>query len=338
MSLNELFVQILQSEQRARERKNLLNDIKSKISATSHLLHTTQAKVVALRSDVSARTEELSAEELECRWVHNKESILTEQLADLTGQKQALVKQMENLQTLQSKELEMFSANVSRFVEDYGLASKGHELRLCAVREKVAVLKTRQAELMAELEVSRKQKDMLTSIDQEKLAMEKENERLKQEIKDAESRLSKEKAKTAQLEAEKLHVAEKPHSDPEFKRLHAELEGCRDDSLEGLCQALQQQIDQLQRQQWQQQLHRQHSGAAAVKQEVIPPVSTHQPTWTSSQGIAPYQQQSQQHGQIRQNPGMREEDGAKKTNKRPGSSRPNLKKLKSALRCQADEE
>ncbi|XP_030841853.1 uncharacterized protein LOC115924152 [Strongylocentrotus purpuratus] len=107
---------------------------------------------------------------------------------------------------------------------------------------------------------------MLRCIENEKKATEQVIATLRNELHGLEETMVSEKNKTKTLEDEKAFVSGKPHSDPEFKRLQSQLDASRDESLEGLCQTLRQQLDQLQRQQWQQQLRRQHPSGAGRAQ------------------------------------------------------------------------
>ncbi|KAI0213291.1 hypothetical protein LSAT2_001667 [Lamellibrachia satsuma] len=58
----------------------------------------------------------------------------------------------------------------------------------------------------------------------------------------------------SELEQEKIRLTELPYTDPEYKRLQADLEASRNDDLETLCRSLQQQRQELQQQLWQQEL------------------------------------------------------------------------------------
>nr|XP_054765523.1 uncharacterized protein LOC129272393 [Lytechinus pictus] len=277
--------------------------------------------------------QELLTEELECQWITTKKSILEEQLKGLLEEKHVHSKRLHQSKESQAKMKEDFPSSISTFIHDFGLTTRGKEHRLASVREQIKEMKVRQTELQQDIDTYDRQRRMLRCIEDEKETTEHIIATLEIEIHGVEESMVSEKNKTKKLENEKALVSGKPQSDPEFKRLQSQLEACHEESLEGLCQTLRQRVDQLQRQQWQQQLRKQHSSASVktlskfkwTTQPRVPPVTS--PSWKTT----PSQSSSLRCAPMKipmvTAPDMDTNRSAS------NSSKPNLAKLTTALKC-----
>uniref|UniRef100_A0A8C5J4M5 Coiled-coil domain-containing protein 172 n=1 Tax=Junco hyemalis TaxID=40217 RepID=A0A8C5J4M5_JUNHY len=146
-----------------------------------------------------------------------------------------------------TEEEDNFTREITKFNNEYGLTSNRDLLIKKKVKIEINDLENEAALLKNGKSYIKPVYLGLTQIDKIQLFIStelkvwsdiEENERIKV-IREAE-RMTKD------LEAEKVQVTEKPQTDPECLRLKKELEKCKDDSWESVCETLQAEIEILQ--------------------------------------------------------------------------------------------
>eukprot|EP00057_Strongylocentrotus_purpuratus_P029042 XP_011683516.1 PREDICTED: uncharacterized protein LOC587326 [Strongylocentrotus purpuratus] len=126
--------------------------------------------------------QDLSTEELDCQWISTREAILEEQLADQMKEKQMYSEQLHHSTSSRDKMKEDFLSDISAFIHDFGLASRGKEERLTSVKEQLKEMKIRQHKLQEDIDTCTKQRDMLRCIEDEKKATEQVIATLRNEL------------------------------------------------------------------------------------------------------------------------------------------------------------
>ncbi|XP_071947741.1 uncharacterized protein [Antedon mediterranea] len=254
MSLSELFVQILESEQKAEERKHVLNEIKNEIGNTRGKLGKVQEQKLSLQGQQLIKTKKLSEEELNLKLYTIRENVLKEQLCELQVINKERLKDLSIVREQQEYEKKIFHEELEKFSKEYDMQGNGVMERQGQAQVEVDGLKEQESLLNKEMSEYREHTKTLNKLTDEKESMIKEINELEMKWKDLDEEVQKEEEKIKKLEKEKKELASKSHTCSEFKRLQNELETCQDDNLESVCAALQLELDQLQRNLWQKQL------------------------------------------------------------------------------------
>ncbi|PIK49473.1 putative coiled-coil domain-containing protein [Apostichopus japonicus] len=175
----------------------------------------------------------------------------------------------DKLKESYNKKQEDFMVQAGEFVSNFGLSFNGKKIRETEASERLELLQKDEEILSKELQQLRNKQRESCDIEEEKSAIMEEVRAYRKRLKDLEAKLASAKTRTTEIYGEKQQLAKKPENGQEFKRLQQELGVCRRDSLEGLCQALQLELNRLQRQVWQKRIQR--------PMVAVPPTSLQQP-------------------------------------------------------------
>ncbi|XP_022097689.1 coiled-coil domain-containing protein 172-like isoform X2 [Acanthaster planci] len=263
MSLNDLFVQILQSEQKAKERKALLSEVRNEITQVKQQIKEVQEECLSTQGQLVVKIQHQTEAELSVVWLRHKEGILKDQLARALKERDSNAQELKSLEAVQTKEQEDFSREIANFNQAYGLCGDGKEQRESEARQQLQELKNEEEKLLTEVSEYRNTKAALRKLNEEKKKLESEVHHLQDTLQGLHEQLDQKQSITKKLERVKSEVATLPQNDPEFLRLRSKLEACHEEGLEAICQALQQEVDRLQRQRWQQQLQLQRLSSQA---------------------------------------------------------------------------
>ncbi|XP_033632560.1 coiled-coil domain-containing protein 172-like [Asterias rubens] len=263
MSLNDLFVQILHSEQKAKERKTLLNEVKNEINEFHERIKELQEECTTSQGQLVVKIHHQTEAELSLSWLQHRENILKDQLTQVMENRDASAVKLESLEAVQTKKYENFIQEISDFNQTHDLCGQGTEHRETKARQRLCELKQQESCLLAELSDHRDaeiRRNLQTSQKMKLLALRKKLQNTSEEL---HMDLEEQSVVTKKLIEVKSKVAAQPQVDPEYLRMRKELEACHDEGLEGMCHALQQEVDRLQREHWQRQLQRQTNQAHA---------------------------------------------------------------------------
>ncbi|XP_033125561.1 coiled-coil domain-containing protein 172-like [Anneissia japonica] len=276
MNLSELFVQILESEQKAEERKYVLNDLKRKIGSTRVKLEEIQEQRSSVQGQLLLKTNKLSEEELNLQWYISKKNILKEQLNEIQTANKRLIENLSSVRERHEDGRKIFQEELARFNREYDLQGSGKMGRERQAQTEIENLKKQEQQLKEEMSQFREHTKILNELTKEKESRMMEIYDMEKRMKDLDEVVLKEEEEISNLKKEKNDVANKAHSCTEFKRLQNELESCQDDALESVCAALQLELDELQRSLWQKQLH--SRSTEKLQQRKSNNLRTHQ-TW-----------------------------------------------------------
>ncbi|XP_077992960.1 coiled-coil domain-containing protein 172-like [Glandiceps talaboti] len=254
MSLDELFVQILQSEQKAQARRNYLIKNKTETNVVHELVIDTNKEVKALREQLLLKYQTLGDEELKLKWLKSKEGILQEQVQELVASQTLYTSNLEETQTTALKRRENFVFKIQKFNKRYDLCESGQKLRQDEAKTKLTKLMQEEEILEKELTTFKSHREQVQCLEEDKCLLKLELEDILQKIHELETEIEKEHAVIIELEKRKMSVAKKPQTDPEFQRLQMELESCKAYSMEEMCEVYRLELQQLQQKQWQKQL------------------------------------------------------------------------------------
>uniref|UniRef100_A0A8C0FQJ1 Coiled-coil domain-containing protein 172 n=1 Tax=Bubo bubo TaxID=30461 RepID=A0A8C0FQJ1_BUBBB len=138
-----------------------------------------------------------------------------------------------------TEEEDNFTGEVTEFNNEYGLTSNRNLLIKKKVKTEINDLENEAALLKNEMESMEHKNVQLNALQLQKNELKQDLFTLQSELK-----VIREAEKmTKDLEAEKVQVTEKPQTDPECLRLKKELENCRDDDWESICETLRTEIE-----------------------------------------------------------------------------------------------
>ncbi|CAH1257933.1 CCDC172 [Branchiostoma lanceolatum] len=246
MSLNVLFEQILHSEQRAQERRNLLNDVKSEIAKCQQKVLETRDEQNSLQGKLVVKLQQLAEEELQLKWLETREAILMEQKQKLMKEKEGHEKLLQEVRKEEAEERETFLSELKEFGVAYDLSGDGHVNREESAKKEQQTLKMKELQLENELSSYTEHKRKIEEVEREKKRAEEEVASLRQKHNRLAQVLKEHHKRTADLELNKEELSQAPDMDPEFLRHKDELQVCKDDSMEVVCSALRQELRKLQ--------------------------------------------------------------------------------------------
>ncbi|XP_070540291.1 coiled-coil domain-containing protein 172-like [Ptychodera flava] len=256
MSLDELFVQILESEQKAQARRSYLTKIKNETVEIQEMIREIADETKSLRGHLAIKYQVLAEEELKMKWLSSKENVLQQQYRDLLSTKAKYDQNLKESIEASSQENNDFLFEIREFCQRHDLCGNGIKIRQDEAQEKLQKLIQEEEILEKELAEFKSHEERVQCLEEDKCLLEMEIEDTKQKIQDYDSEIYKEHAAITALENQKAAVAKKQQTDPEFQRLQMELESCKSDSMEGMCEVYRLELQQLQQKQWQKQLNR----------------------------------------------------------------------------------
>ncbi|KAL3864274.1 hypothetical protein ACJMK2_005971, partial [Sinanodonta woodiana] len=178
-TLDDLFEQIIQTERRAQERKNFLQDIRNKLQLEQKGLTEKYEEGRSLQGQIDELVQKLIEEETKLKWFSNKEKILEEQLHKLAKEKECIQQQLHNEEDKAVRDTMNICNDLSEFIANYGLISNGSHYREELARKHLDELKKQEdtlsnealSELNSEREATRtaeRQRDAVADIQSDK--------------------------------------------------------------------------------------------------------------------------------------------------------------------------
>ncbi|NXF29762.1 CC172 protein, partial [Nyctibius bracteatus] len=165
------------------------------------------------------KVQHLSEKQFYLEILKKREDSLEKQKAELINQKSCLLKTFVYAKRKMTEEEDNFTREVTEFNNEYGLT-------------KMESMEHKNVQLNAlQLQKSELKQYLFT---------------LQSELKDLGKAIKEAERMTKDLEAEKVQVTARPQTDPECLRLKKELENCKDDDWESICETLRTEVEILQ--------------------------------------------------------------------------------------------
>ncbi|KFO70927.1 Coiled-coil domain-containing protein 172, partial [Cuculus canorus] len=174
------------------------------------------------------------------------EDSLEKQKDELINQKKGLLKILVYAKKKVTEEQDNFIREVTEFNNEYGLTSNRDLLIKKKVKTEINDLENEAALLESEMESMEHKNVQLNALQLQKKELKQYLFTLQSELKDLEKVITEAERTTKDLEAEKVQVTERPQTDPECLRLKKELENCKDEDWESICETLRTEIEILQ--------------------------------------------------------------------------------------------
>ncbi|NXY45422.1 CC172 protein, partial [Ceuthmochares aereus] len=195
---------------------------------------------------LSWKVQHLSEKQFYFEILKKHEDSLEKQKDELINQKKGLLKIWVYTKKKVTEEQDNFIREVTDFNNEYGLTSNRELLIKKKVKTEISDLENEAALLKNEMESMENKNVQLNTLQLQKNELKQYLFTLKNELKDLEKVITEAERITKDLEAEKVQVTERPQTDPECLRLKKELENCKDDDWESICETLRTEIEILQ--------------------------------------------------------------------------------------------
>ncbi|KFP43973.1 Coiled-coil domain-containing protein 172, partial [Chlamydotis macqueenii] len=192
------------------------------------------------------KVQHLSEKQFYLEILKKREDSLEKQKAELINQKSSLLKIFVNAKRKMTEEEDNFTKEVTEFNSEYGLTSNRDLLIKKKVKIEINDLENEAALLKNEIESMEHKNVHLNTLQLQKNELKQDLFILQSKLEDLEKVIREAEKMTKDLEAEKVQITEKPQTDPECLRLKKELENCRDDDWESICETLRTEIEILQ--------------------------------------------------------------------------------------------
>ncbi|NXH22546.1 CC172 protein, partial [Bucco capensis] len=192
------------------------------------------------------KVQHLSEKQLYLEILKKREDSLEKQKAELINQNSSLLKILVYAKRKMTEEEDNFIREVTEFNNEYGLTSNRDLLIKKRVKTELNALENETALLKNEMESMQHKNVQLNALQLQKNELKQDLFTFQSKLKDLEKAIKEAERMTKDLEAEKIQVIEKPQTDPECLRLKKELENCKDDDWESICETLRTEIEILQ--------------------------------------------------------------------------------------------
>ncbi|NXA15567.1 CC172 protein, partial [Sapayoa aenigma] len=246
MNLDALFQQIQFTEQQAREKRHFIQQAKCDINRSYEKINQIKGELNAAKINLETKVQHLSEKQFYLEILKKREDSLEKQKAEFINQKSSLLKILVYAKRKISEEEDNFTREVTEFNNEYGLTSNRDLLIKKRAKTEINDLENEAALLKNEMESMEHKNVQLNALQLQRNELKQDLLTLQSELEDLEKVIREAEKTTKDLEAEKVQVTEKPQTDPECLRLKKELEKCKDDSWESVCETLQTEIEILQ--------------------------------------------------------------------------------------------
>ncbi|NWS55300.1 CC172 protein, partial [Chunga burmeisteri] len=192
------------------------------------------------------KVQRLSEKQFYLEILKKREDSLEKQKADLINEKSSLLKIFVYAKRKMTEEEDNFTREITEFNNEYGLASNRDLLIKKKVKTEINDLENEAALLKNEMKSMEHKNVQLNALQLQKNELKQDLFTLQRKLKDLEEVIREAERVTKDLEVKKVQVTEKPQTDPECLRLKKELENCKDDDWESICETLRTEIEILQ--------------------------------------------------------------------------------------------
>ncbi|XP_044229614.1 coiled-coil domain-containing protein 172 isoform X1 [Thunnus albacares] len=262
MSLDTLFQQILLSEQQLTEQTQKFKEVKVAIIRCNEKIKAATDKYEKTSEELDVKAQRLSAMKLQCDLMKRCEDRMSTQIEELLCQKSQLEEQLAKIKKESEEEQENFLQEISRFNSDFSLRGNRETVFESPTHTEILNLEREVESLYKEMELMRQKNSHMSSMQEEKRALQLQLQDLQNTWKDLDGQLSEAEAMTESLRAESLFVSQKPLNDSTCLRLKEELEMHKEGKQELLREALSSELQLLQSKLDGSQGSEQHSGSA----------------------------------------------------------------------------
>ncbi|KAM7385230.1 hypothetical protein PAMP_001324 [Pampus punctatissimus] len=246
MSLDTLFQQILLTEQQLTEQTQKLKEVKVAIIKCSEKIKAATDKYENTSEELEVKAQRLSAMRLQRDLMKKCEDQMLKQVEELLCQKSHLREHLAKIKRESKEEQENFLQEISRFNSDFSLRGNRETVFESQAHAEILNLEKEVESLYKEMELMSQRNSHVSSMQEEKRALQLKLQGLQNIWKDLDQQLREAETMTESLRAESLFVSQKPLTDSTCLRLRKELEMHKEGELELLREALNSELQFLQ--------------------------------------------------------------------------------------------
>ncbi|XP_042192907.1 coiled-coil domain-containing protein 172 isoform X2 [Callorhinchus milii] len=244
MSLDNLFEEILATEQKVLERRQFLQGVKSEMIRCNEKLREVKEELCANRMTLELK--EFSEKKFHLELLKKREESLKKQREEITRENNIYLEALKEKKRKYTEEREKFVSEISEFNTEYDLLSNRAIVIEIKAKTKICDLEAEARCLESDMKCLEQKNVQLNALKLQKNGVKKEILQLQGKYQDFKDELAAAFSHTQTQEAEKAQICQKPQTDHEFLRLKNELEMHREDDLESVCEALRTEIQFLQ--------------------------------------------------------------------------------------------
>ncbi|XP_052228985.1 involucrin-like isoform X2 [Dreissena polymorpha] len=261
-TIDGLFEQIIHSEKAAQHTKNKIQELRQEVFINQEKCCTLEQKNSELQQLLRTKLDELSRHEFTAKLLASREKIYLDQKTELDVEMKSLVEKQRSVAEWFYKERELLCSQISQYSEQFGGWSlNGQEDRLKHYRQQLEEILVEKQSMESEIEKFLMEEVVVTTITEEKEDLKNKHDKEQEVITALHSELNNETEKTACLENQCQALSEQTQNNPEYISLVKELEECKQQSalLDEEHTRLQDELNNLHQQLWQQQLQQQQT-------------------------------------------------------------------------------
>ncbi|XP_078355088.1 coiled-coil domain-containing protein 172-like isoform X1 [Oculina patagonica] len=246
MSINDLFAQIIQSEERIRERFSKLREVNKEIQEYQVKYQDLTDELKSLQGLLVLKSQCLAEEELNLKWFTIQEHVSTEKRKELSGRNAHLFQLKERKGQTIDDEIEEFKMDVVKFIALFDLCGRGREKRITEATKQMEEVRRKEQRMKKDMATLMETQEQITSLLEEKNGLSVNNSQMECKFTALKAQLQNATNQTLCLQNDKKKAAVKPQRDPEFIRLSDQLDDTKNNTMEGICEALADELKEVQ--------------------------------------------------------------------------------------------
>ncbi|XP_078355099.1 uncharacterized protein LOC144639678 isoform X3 [Oculina patagonica] len=218
MSINDLFAQIIQSEERIRERFSKLREVNKEIQEYQVKYQDLTDELKSLQGLLVLKSQCLAEEELNLKWFTIQEHVSTEKRKELSGRNAHLFQLKERKGQTIDDEIEEFKMDVVKFIALFDLCGRGREKRITEATKQMEEVRRKEQRMKKDMATLMETQEQITSLLEEKNGLSVNNSQMECKFTALKAQLQNATNQTLCLQNDKKKAAVKPQRDPEFIR------------------------------------------------------------------------------------------------------------------------
>ncbi|XP_031246699.1 coiled-coil domain-containing protein 172 isoform X2 [Mastomys coucha] len=245
MSLESLFQHIIFTEHQAEESRRVMREVRSEITKCRGKIKKATEDLNEEKVKLESKVQQFSEKSFLLELLKTHENALERQHSEIISERDTLLQACEAIKKKTTEEEERFIKEITDFNDNYEITKKRDTLLKENIKMEIADLDNQADVLRGEMKSMECNNGQLRELQKLKNELLQELFTLQKKLKVLKDEETEAICITKHLEAEKNKIRAKPQHDPECVRLKRELDLYRAEDMEGICRALQTEVDLL---------------------------------------------------------------------------------------------
>ncbi|XP_072095906.1 coiled-coil domain-containing protein 172 isoform X1 [Mobula birostris] len=246
MSFDNLFEEILMSEQKALEKRQYLQSVKSEIIRCNEKLRDVTEHLYKNKTILDSKVKNVSVELFHLDLLKKQEDGFKKQREELAKENNMYLEALHEKKRKNAEERDRFVREILEFNATYDLLSNRIITIEVNAKSKIFDLEMEAKYLKNDMKNLEQKNIQLNDLQQQKNELKEELQQLQNKLQGLEDEVAAVTFNSKLLETERLKVCQKPQTDDEILRLKKELESHKIDDLESVYETLRKEIQTLQ--------------------------------------------------------------------------------------------